>query len=422
MRKQNNMGGFTLIEILIAISLAGALSVVMLNMSKQQSVIQKRAETSIEITTLHRSIEMILLNADSCKATLPSNVDISHPGIEINDIINITKSYPLPPPNPPTFVPTVAFSKGTTYGDVVKIQKIRIDDVNKNIPPMAPATPTATKKFGIINVIITYEKLSSILKSSSTATNTVQELRVPLSLELDGNNRVLNCYSQTGMAVETSKDEACKSLGGVLDPGANQCILVEFNPGSPPAPPPGPFTKYEAVSTEYLENFTNIFVKKGGDTMTGNLNIHNAGLKLVGSGISLVNGDFAQVSGNFTQVHGNITTSGYMTSSDKRLKKNIKNLNKISDKIFELKGVQFNWKNNGEKDYGFIAQDVEKIFPALVKTNPDTGMKAVKYTNLIPLILEELRVLKDQNKLLQKDNAIYKDEIRKIKEQLRESK
>ena len=49
-------------------------------------------------------------------------------------------------------------------------------------------------------------------------------------------------------------------------------------------------------------------------------------------------------------------------------------------------------------------------------------MKAVKYINLIPLILEELKVLKEQNNSLQKDNAIYKNEIKKIKEQLRDNK
>ena len=49
-------------------------------------------------------------------------------------------------------------------------------------------------------------------------------------------------------------------------------------------------------------------------------------------------------------------------------------------------------------------------------------MKAVKYINLIPLILEELKILKEQNNSLQKDNAIYKSEIKKIKEQLRDNK
>ena len=69
----------------------------------------------------------------------------------------------------------------------------------------------------------------------------------------------------------------------------------------------------------------------------------------------------------------------------------------------QLRPVQFNNKNANEKiHYGFLAQEVEKIFPALVSTVPGTtGLQSIDYLALIPLLLaavqaqeEELRSLK----------------------------
>jgi DNA phosphorothioation-dependent restriction protein DptG len=66
----------------------------------------------------------------------------------------------------------------------------------------------------------------------------------------------------------------------------------------------------------------------------------------------------------------------------------------------KLRTVGFDWKSTSEADIGFIAQDVEKIFPTLVKTGKD-GFKSVKYINFVPILVqgyreqaEELRKLK----------------------------
>ena len=40
--------------------------------------------------------------------------------------------------------------------------------------------------------------------------------------------------------------------------------------------------------------------------------------------------------------------------------------------------------------YGFIAQDVEKVYPELVK-NSDLGYKTVNYIEIIPLLLSKMK-------------------------------
>ena len=96
----------------------------------------------------------------------------------------------------------------------------------------------------------------------------------------------------------------------------------------------------------------------------------------------------------------NIECSNFTGVSDERLKKNIIDLKNVGKDLEKLRTVGFDWKSNNEADIGFIAQEVEKIFPTLVKTGKD-GFKSVKYVNFVPILVqgyreqaEELRKLK----------------------------
>ena len=81
-------------------------------------------------------------------------------------------------------------------------------------------------------------------------------------------------------------------------------------------------------------------------------------------------------------------------SSDKNLKKNIQHItDDKSNNIKNLEPVEFNYKddNTQRKHLGFIAQDVEKIYPELV-TDSQNNVKSINYVEFIPLL-----VLKIQN-------------------------
>ena len=77
---------------------------------------------------------------------------------------------------------------------------------------------------------------------------------------------------------------------------------------------------------------------------------------------------------------GNLTAIGdlvaYGSPSDKRLKENIKPIESALDKVSKLQGVTFDWKKSDsildiKEDIGFIAQDVQKVIPELVRNNED---------------------------------------------------
>jgi Chaperone of endosialidase len=75
--------------------------------------------------------------------------------------------------------------------------------------------------------------------------------------------------------------------------------------------------------------------------------------------------------------------------SDIRLKKDFRQLTHSSQKLNQLQGYQYYWKNEKSSDLqtGLIAQEVQKIFPELVKTD-DEGMLSVDYVGLIPHLIE----------------------------------
>ena len=90
------------------------------------------------------------------------------------------------------------------------------------------------------------------------------------------------------------------------------------------------------------------------------------------------------------QVAGQVEATAFTYTSDVRLKKDIVRLNNALDKVINLQGVSFTWKNNGNKEIGLIAQDVEKVVPELVVTGSD-GMKSVKYGNVVALLIEAVK-------------------------------
>jgi Chaperone of endosialidase len=91
-------------------------------------------------------------------------------------------------------------------------------------------------------------------------------------------------------------------------------------------------------------------------------------------------------------------------NSDQRLKQNIEPLTGALDKLLQLKGVTFEWKNpedHGDHkgtQTGVIAQEVEKVFPQWVRET-EKGVKNVDpdARTMVALTVEGFRELKAQN-------------------------
>mgnify|MGYP003113320487 CR=1 FL=1 len=91
-------------------------------------------------------------------------------------------------------------------------------------------------------------------------------------------------------------------------------------------------------------------------------------------------------------VVGNIAATGTITAgSDITFKKDIEPLKNVLNKVTQLLGVNFTYKDNNQKSMGLLAQDVEKIFPELI--SGEEGEKKLNYNGLTGAIVEAIKEL-----------------------------
>jgi hypothetical protein len=98
-------------------------------------------------------------------------------------------------------------------------------------------------------------------------------------------------------------------------------------------------------------------------------------------------------------------------TSDYRIKENIKELdNKFL--VDYLKPVTFMNKQTKKQDIGLIAHELQEIYPELVNGEKDGAeIQTVNYIGLIPILINEIKNLKNKNNILE-------DEIKNIKHKL----
>jgi hypothetical protein len=116
-------------------------------------------------------------------------------------------------------------------------------------------------------------------------------------------------------------------------------------------------------------------------------------------------------------VQGSAYSTGGWAGSDARWKKELEPLRNTLPEVLKLQGFRYNWRDDEypdmnfdkERQIGLIAQEVEKIFPELVKTD-DKGYKSVSYEKLTVILLEGMKEQQEQIELQQ--NQI--DELRAI--------
>ncbi len=174
----------------------------------------------------------------------------------------------------------------------------------------------------------------------------------------------------------------------------------------------------------------------------GNVGINSKGTstdRLYVDGNTRISGGFTTISGimnfdgilNFSGIShfsgssyfdGVIRANGFAVYSDKRIKENIHGIETPLTKLTKLKGVQYDLtksfvsdssahvqqkKRDIRKDnIGFLAQDLQKVFPERVLENDSTGLLGINYIGLIPVLVEALKEQQVQIAMLQQQVAV----------------
>ena len=147
------------------------------------------------------------------------------------------------------------------------------------------------------------------------------------------------------------------------------------------------------------------------DTNTVTTNIAGTGVSVsAGTGNSTISIGQA-VATNSTVQFGEVRSTGDITayySSDYALKENINPISNALDKVSQLGGYNFDWKDSHlesrggvddmfvkKSDVGIIAQEVQKVLPEAVGERED-GTLGVRYELLVPLLVESIKELKEE--------------------------
>ena len=130
----------------------------------------------------------------------------------------------------------------------------------------------------------------------------------------------------------------------------------------------------------------------------------SGGTRLLGTNISIPSGNLGvRINGDANITHGitlpdtsapagQVKANAFVSYSSIRFKENIEPLGSALDTISKLKGVSYNWKDTGKKDFGFIAEEVGKVLPEIVEWNVDPQYaNTMDYTRIISFLVEAVK-------------------------------
>lgn len=109
---------------------------------------------------------------------------------------------------------------------------------------------------------------------------------------------------------------------------------------------------------------------------------------------------------------GMFATNGVYTASDKRLKDDIAPLQQMLPKLLDLKTMSYHYKIDPEKKptFGFIAQDVEKVFPELAMRSKDELGEETLMLNYAGFSVLAIKAIQEQQQLIEAQQSQIKQQ------------
>jgi hypothetical protein len=85
-----------------------------------------------------------------------------------------------------------------------------------------------------------------------------------------------------------------------------------------------------------------------------------------------------------------IRASAFVTYSDERLKTDVSAIKNGLETVNNLKAVNFTWKKDGSRDFGFMAQELKQVVPQAVHGSEET-MLGVDYGRLSAILVSAIQ-------------------------------
>jgi hypothetical protein len=103
-------------------------------------------------------------------------------------------------------------------------------------------------------------------------------------------------------------------------------------------------------------------------------------------------------------VEGTISISGnttsYNTSSDYRLKQDLKDFNGLS-LVNQINVYDYQWKSDSTRSYGVMAHELQSVLPyAVTGVKDGEKMQGVDYSKIVPILIKSIQELKAEIDIL----------------------
>ena len=98
---------------------------------------------------------------------------------------------------------------------------------------------------------------------------------------------------------------------------------------------------------------------------------------------------------------GDARARAWVTYSSARHKTNVQTVKNPIDTVKSLRGVTYDWKNSGQADVGFIAEEVGAIVPEVVSFGKDGRAEGIDYGRLTSVLVEAMKQQQSEIEKLQ---------------------
>ena len=177
----------------------GGLALFLSDLMKKQQVAQKKSETGVAMTALQQTVLSIFNDQGACTETLKG---MSTTGI----------------PSSGTILSTGIKNRSGTVvlnaGKVNNLLDVKFTLKNPNIP-----SGTGIRS-GNVDVEMEVRKLSNVVVLRKTVKETI-----PLIVEVDGTNKIVNCRTTLSSQALNIKLEMCANLGGIWNTSTSSCSI-----------------------------------------------------------------------------------------------------------------------------------------------------------------------------------------------------
>ena len=112
-----------------------------------------------------------------------------------------------------------------------------------------------------------------------------------------------------------------------------------------------------------------------------------------------------------------VSGTGQFTSiietSERELKEDITSQTSQLDNIMKLNPIDFNWRDNNKKSKGFIADEVEEVYPELVAKDEEGKASGIEYSKMVSVLTQGIKEL---NEIVNKQQEMIEELNKKIED------